>query len=341
MIRTETVFIVGAGASCELGFPSGSKLLEDIATDLDFYRNGFDLVRGDEKLHQLFRRVATEHVPEQIYFGAASRIRDAAHLGLSIDNVIHQLDHELAVPACAKLAIARRLLIAENSSFLRIDTSRRDAVPLVSLRATWLGPFLQLLVQDKKRSELEDIFDKVSVVSFNYDRTIRRFMPFGLSSQFGLSDEEARSLTRKLRIYYPYGSLGPLPWEGPTGGVEFGDEDAAALPTVAQSLRTFTEQIDDADDLAEMRLILSTAQRIVFLGFGYHNQNIELLQRMITPDAASVLGTSVGLSPSDEEAVKGQLSFFFRENYRPYKDAILRPLKCVEFLDHHFRTLVS
>lgn len=316
-------------------------LLENIATSLDFRFNGFDLTHGDKKLHRLFRTLATDQIGADLYLGSAYKIKEAAHLGLSIDNVIHQLDHDLLVPVCAKLAIARHILLAENSSPLRIVEGCRDDLQLSVLRPTWLGRFVQLLVQDKQRSELEDIFANVSVISFNYDRTIRRFMPIALRSQFGLPEEEARALARTLRIYHPYGSLGPLPWESGGGGVEFGDEDTATLPLVAGNLRTFTEQIEDGEELADMRLMLSTAQRIVFLGFGYHAQNVDLLARNVEPDASSVFGTSVGLSASDEDVVEGHLSFFFRPHYRPHKKAILRSLPCVEFLDQHFRTLVS
>ena len=332
---------MGAGASCELDFPSGSALLAQIASALNFRTSGFDLISGDQKLHHLFHTLATDQMSTELYLGSAYKIAEAARLGLSIDNVIHQLDHDLLVPVCAKLAIARHILLAENSSELRIAPDRKDAVPLSSLRATWLGRFVQLLVQDKQRSQLEDIFANVSVISFNYDRTIRRFIPFALSSQFGLPEEEARALARTLRIYHPYGSLGPLPWEHREGGVEFGDEDTATLPLVAQNLRTFTEQIEDGEELADMRLMLSTAQRIVFLGFGYHTQNVELLERNVEPNATSVFGTSLGLSESDEQVVAGQLNFFFRPHFRPHKDAVLRSLPCVEFLDQHFRTLVS
>lgn len=332
---------MGAGASCELGFPSGSTLLENISGSLDFINDGFKLVRGDKKLYNVLHKIADDKTPVGFYLGSASKIKEAAHLGLSIDNVIHQLDHDPLVPVCAKLAIARQILIAENNSPLQIDRRRRDTIALAPLRATWLGRFVQILVQDKRRSELDDIFANVTLISFNYDRTIRRFMPFALSSQFGISDDEAQALTRKLRIYHPYGSLGPLPWEGCDNGVDFGGHDNDELQSVAKNLRTFTEQVDDGDELSEMRIVLSTAKRVVFLGFGYHRQNVELLTKDVLPDAVSVFGTSMGLSPSDEEVVKGQLNFFLRPHYRAHKDAILRSLSCVQFLDEHFRSLVS
>jgi hypothetical protein len=90
-----------------------------------------------------------------------------------------------------------------------------------------------------------------------------------------------------------------------------------------------------------MRKALSDAERLVFLGFGYHRQNMELLSEGVTPNAKRVYGTSLGLSKSDAEVVTRQLSFFYREPYRDHHEAVLLPMTCVEFIDEHFRTFVS
>jgi hypothetical protein len=234
---------------------------------------------------------------------AGWRIGDAAHLGLSIDNVINQFDHDALIPLCAKLAIARQIIRAESKSQLLPKHNPRGGVDLQAIRGTWLGRFAQLLVQDKTHSALTDIFSNISIVSFNYDRLVRYALPAILASQFGISLGDAREIAKSLKIYHPYGRLGPLPWESPDGeGIEFGAEETAPLLRMWQNLRTFTEQIDEKDDLAGMYATLSSANRIVFLGFGYHRQNMELLTRGLQDTSAkSVYGTSLGLSASDRD----------------------------------------
>lgn len=346
MIRTPTVFVVGAGASCELGFPSGSKLLKELETALNIRFRADGEHTGDSRILDAFRDIVRTNgggrVELNAHLDACSRICDAAHLGISIDNVISQIDQDPLVPICGKIGIARQILRGETESSIRINANNPARFPLSSVRETWLGRFVQLLSQDMRSSSLETIFDNVSVVSFNYDRSIRRTLPYALASQFALSEATAQDLSNRLKIYHPYGSLGPLPYEtSPPKGISYGEADVLSLAKVATNLRTFTEQQEDIADLADMRDSLSGADRIVFLGFGYHRQNMELLTTNVLPTASRIYGTSLGLSASDTEVVSDQLNFFYREQYRGFHAPVLLPLKCAEFIDYHFRTLVS
>ena len=341
MIRSQTLFVVGAGASYELGLPLGETLLAEIGDALsysvdDYGRSG----NADRRIYREFEWNAQESGRQlNGYLQAAWRVRDAAHLGLSIDNVIHQQKDDELFAWCAKLAIAQRILTAEARSSLQVQENRRRMM-WPAVRGTWLGGFAQLLVQDVEKKDIERIFDNVSVVSFNYDRTIRRFLPFALSSQFAIASNEAEILTSKLRIFHPYGSLGVLPWESPSDAVEFGCERCSLSP-VAKNILTFTEQVADNDSLAEMHAAISAAQRVVFLGFGYLAQNMELLSRGVEGRASQVLGTSYGLSEPDRELVRGQLGYLFPERLRGYKEARLSPVKCAEFIRENFRSLTS
>jgi len=344
MFRSKTVFVVGAGASCELGFPSGAQLLEQIANSLDIYfDNRNQMQRGDTRLYHAFQEFARQSSgPLNDFQFAGWRIRDAAKLGLSIDNVIHQFADDVLVARVAKLAIARNILKAEESShFLRLNTELRPPnIDLGSIRNTWLGGLAQLLVQDVTRSEAECVFDNLAIISFNYDRSIRRFLPFALSSQFGMSTEESQQISKQLSIFHPYGSLGPLPWEA-SGGTGFGDADHASLIDVSDRIRTFTEQVEETESLASMRQALSEARQIVFLGFGYHRQNMTLLSDGVKGTARRVFGTSQGLSGSDREVVSGQAAQFLHANYQGHFDPVLPALDCVTFIREYFRALTS
>lgn len=266
MIRTKTVLVVGAGASSELKFPLGGVLLAEIGRALDFNVSSGGVTGGSPRIWRELKRTAhTSGKNADDYIFAAWRVRDATHLGLSIDNVIHQLNDDDLVTYCAKLGIAHKLLVAEGSCDLRIHENNRT-MTWPNVRGTWLGGLAQLIVQDKERRSIDDIFENLSIISFNYDRTIQRFLPFALASQFAIPDQQAKEICQRLPVYHPYGSLGPLRWESRTGSVEFGDTDRVSLSTVVSNIRTFTEQIEDESHLAPMREAIGSADRIVFLG---------------------------------------------------------------------------
>jgi NAD-dependent SIR2 family protein deacetylase len=51
MFERRTVFVVGAGASCELGFPSGGDLKNQIGAKVDIrFHDNMNLSRGDKNI---------------------------------------------------------------------------------------------------------------------------------------------------------------------------------------------------------------------------------------------------------------------------------------------------
>lgn len=341
MIRRKTVFVVGAGASFELGLPLGETLLQRIADALD-YRIDYSEVSGGSKeiLRALGAAAGQNGIEFREYVNAALRVRTAAHLGLSIDNIVHQQNSDHLLVEVAKIAIAYQILSAEEASCLRIpDQPSEPTWP--EIRGTWLGRFAQILVQDVTKSNLDIIFDNISIISFNYDRTIRRALPNILTSQFGISDVAASELAKRLKIFHPYGSLGGLYWEDTSNIVQFGSPQTANLLQVSKNIRTFTEQTRDGEKLSAMKTALSSADQIVFLGFGYLSQNMQLILSNVHGCAMSVTGTSLGLSEPDTEIVSNQVSQFFKTEFRPHKTPYLRPLKCHEFLRENFRSITA
>lgn len=336
-IKQPTVLIVGAGASCELDFPASKGLLEEIARALDFKAAGYNVTGGDRKIYKEFLRRQVGDANELLR--AAERVRNAAHLGISIDNIIHQMRDDENVTYCAKLAIVQRILEAERNSPLRIvNLNEKPVWPKV--RGTWLEGLAQMVVQDRQRYDLDGIFKNITIICFNYDRNIERFLPIALMSQFAISEEEARDISKRITIIHPYGSIGPLEWEGQSNYVEYGSE-VCNLTDAANNIRTFTERSKDSQAIDIMREKLCSARRIAFLGFGYIAQNMELLFQGVDGIAREVYGTCAGLSDPDRETVSNQLSILFEPHTRPHKSARLVDKFCAPFIQEHFRTLTS
>ena len=121
MIKRKTVFVIGAGASCEAGLPTGAELRTHIAKALDIkfpdgYQQGSGSLSVYEAISEYCRQSGLRDTGE--FLRAAWTIRDAAPLALSIDNFIDAHRGNKKVELCGKLAIAEVVLHAERKSKL-------------------------------------------------------------------------------------------------------------------------------------------------------------------------------------------------------------------------------
>src|SRR5207248_963296 len=127
------------------------------------------------------------------------------------------------------------------------------------------------------RAAVNNVFSNVAFSCFNYDRCIEVFLQYAIASYFGIAKNEAERITRGLEIVHPYGCVGSLPLYGNENAVGFGAVDAGASPDIARHIRTFTERVEESTTLDRLRDILNSADNVVFLGFGFHPMNMELL----------------------------------------------------------------
>ena len=118
------VFVVGAGASKEVGLPVGSELKDRIANALDIrYGNGYNQTKGDHLIHGAFKLLTSKQDTGDInlYLEASQHIAEAMPQAQSIDDFIHAHQENPFITICGKLAIARCILHAESSSVMCID----------------------------------------------------------------------------------------------------------------------------------------------------------------------------------------------------------------------------
>lgn len=145
------VFVVGAGASKEVGLPTGQELTATIATKVDILFSDFNQQTSGE--HEIVAALR-EHVSDRAgdhndvndYLRAGWRIRDAMPQALSIDSFIdaHQGDEHIEL--CGKLAIVRSILEAERNSSLYFDPRDRDCrLDFGAVEHTWYNRFMQLI----------------------------------------------------------------------------------------------------------------------------------------------------------------------------------------------------
>jgi hypothetical protein len=338
------VLVVGAGASKEVNLPVGAELKKQIAKVLNIQYEHFHKTSGDDIINDSFMILSTNR-DIQPYLDAACRVRDAMPQAISIDNFIdsHQLDEKISI--CGKLAIARCILTAESKSLLKIDRSNIYNKPDFSaLEPTWFNAFFQLLTERCQQADLPERLSKVAIISFNYDRCIEHYLFWSFQNYYGMTAKEASEVLTHLEIHHPYGMVGKLPWQqGAHEQFEFGDTPIPKkLLSLAGELRTFTEGIDPTkSDISAIQAALSTAQRIAFLGFAFHRQNIELLllgQNMGGKERnCRVYATAYGISSPDIRLIKQDIiSLAGISDEHIYVEI---GLKCSELFSEFWRSL--
>ena len=350
MFQSKTLLVVGAGASCEAGFPSGEELNVKIANILDirFDDWGSRLVSGDYRMVEAFRQAAQDAGDPTAsinpYLHKAWRIRDVVPAAaISIDNFLDAHRGDALMELCGKLGIVKSILDAERSSKFRAHREGDSTFRLNDLLGTWYVGFLQMLTEGITKDDVGQIFENLSIITFNYDRCIERFLYQALADYYELHEAEAQHLVSKLKIYHPYGKVGQLPWQSNVGAVPFGSEHANLIE-LSKQIKTFTEGLDDAQLRGGIHEAVGDAEVIVFLGFAFHPLNMELLTPGHPTAVQRVYATTLGLSDSDEAVIEDDIQRMLGlDDLAFHDDPRLKPdmakLKCGEFFRHYFRSI--
>ncbi|MEI5689030.1 hypothetical protein [Sphingomonas kyungheensis] len=314
MFRQKTTLVVGAGASCELGLPSGDGLKSQILTLL---KPSTDNAYGftDPIMIELMKRRVDPRLgdyPSKLdpVKQAGDRIRRGLPLALSIDNFLHSHQGDEEVEQLGKLAIAINIIRAEGGSHLfgripsMIRMQRPDAKPRMSidgdgLAKSWYPAFAQQLMSGVQRHDISNAFANLRFVVFNYDRCLEQYLWMALQSYFDISRDEAAEVLSNVDFIHPYGDLGPLPWQHHDGPIALGNATIDDIPVMASRIRTFTESVR-SDVGREVKDAMEWGDTLIILGFGYLDQNIQLLSVLPGKNGNRVFSTAYGVSDQDK-----------------------------------------
>ncbi|HNB26580.1 MAG TPA: hypothetical protein PLR41_06470 [Alphaproteobacteria bacterium] len=278
MFKRKTLFIVGAGAGYDIRMPIGTKLAEVVANKVHIELDDFDRPTSAESARILQYATNGDHSKDQIMVDAGRIIRGGIQLTNSIDDFLHLHQHNSAVVRMGKVAIVKAILEAEKGSRLWIDPSNKyNTLNLTDLSPTWYVQFMRLLCKGVPLKDVESIFKNVSFITFNYDRCIEHFLINALTPLYNITSDKARRLCENINVLHPYGTVGPLPgWRGKGNFVDFGS-NKADIGQLADSIRTYTETTDDTAELNAIKQTVGESEVIVFLGFGFHQPNMQML----------------------------------------------------------------
>jgi len=341
----KTVFVIGAGASNEAKLPIGYELKKTISNLLDIYIDVFQQKSGD----RLIKRALELHVQKEAgqtgdiasFLNEAWLIRDALPLAISIDNFIDAHKDNERIALCGKLAIVRSILEAEKKSRLYYEKSSQDInVDFKSLDKTWYLSFFQLLTENCQKDDLKERFKSVTLIIFNYDRCVEHFMFNALKNYYRISETETTEIMKCINIYHPYGSVGSLPCFSNIDSMKFGAEpNAQQLLTLAEEIKTFTEGTDpNSSDILEIRRHMGVAQRLVFMGFAFHELNMKLIVPKYEDGNRTrpkCYATTYLISKSDQVVVRSRINGL----YGSVIDTKMEDLTCADFLKEFWRSL--
>lgn len=332
MLATNTVFVVGAGAGYDSGMPLGKDLASLIrkAADVRMDRQR-DFVSGDGQLWQnILRHFRLE---AQQYQRAGWMLRDGLLTVDSIDDFLERHGHDQRIVTYGKAAIARIILEHEHKSPMQWDRSKSRQFDLGPLSNHWLMRLFKIMARKRTPTTVDEFFNNTTFINFNYDRCLERFFTLALQPAFGLEERDALMLAQLCKILRPYGSI---PSSIQYGGNSNDNDDYA---TLGKSIKTYSEQVEDQTSLKQIRDAVQSAETIVFLGFGFHEQNISLL----TPDGGApcrrMYATLFGEHTPNVIAIKNRLQSFLSIRARNDCAKCYPAIACNDLFDQYSRAI--
>ena len=267
------------------------------------------IIHGDQEIREALMKHLKSQGDLKSYIEAAQHIRDSMDLAESIDDFIDDHDGNERIELIGKLAIVRAILQAEGDSLLAISNDPEG--PLLDfgkLQKTWFIPFEKILKNGYKKGDQTRIFDHVSFIVFNYDRCVEHFLYHFLHTYYDIPVSEVADIMSTLEIHHPYGVVGRLPMFRGDKGTSFGEECGRVdLLSLASQIRTYKEHIGDQDAKERLGKLVHEAKYIIFLGFAYHKQNLQLMKPPPYTHQKLVRGTAKHMSDENRNEARGRV----------------------------------
>lgn len=325
MFESKTVFVVGAGASKEANLPIGTELTSEIARLLDIFvaydsraKSGDDQILS--RIRQLIREQPDSWVNNRL-IASGKELAAAMALAPSIDTFLQTHRNNQEYVLLGKMGIAKAIILAEMRSKLARTQERSKPFEISNIAGTWYISLAQQLFSGVPAEKPELAFQNVSFIVFNYDRCLEVFLIRAIEVFFLVNNQRAREIVATVDIVHPYGDLGELDDSDPKLPM-FGD-DQCDLYAVSQRLQTFSESLLDPAKSATIKELIRRAETLIFLGFAFYDQNMDLLGESVPKsekrsNIRRVYATTFGMSDSDVQVAKVQIGHLLRG--RPPKE---------------------
>ena len=310
MISKPTVLVLGAGASADYGFRTGFQLLQQIFSD----------TKPNGKL-QLFLRDEMTLPEAEIYrFNTALGKSQAP----SVDSF---LEYRREFEQIGKLAIAATLIPFEDGEKFILDKPQG-----------WYSYLFGLMIQGGR---FED--NPLSVVTFNYDRSLEAFFLLALCNLYGIQESDAEQYLKRIPIIHLHGSLGDKLWKPPLASYRAYQPDLtpAWVMEAANHIKIIHE-VNPGGEFDNAMKLLYQAAEVIFLGFGFLPDNVRRLglaqvakwREMDRRDPGNWFACPIGMGDGDVARVRSSLTV-------DIQFAVFRPRNITEYLKNTRCLMVS
>lgn len=148
--------------------------------------------------------------------------------------------------------------------------------------------------------------NQLTVVTYNYDRSLEYYLFKTICNTFGLPEEKAWDLLKSIRFIHLHGKLGSLPYESNGYVVNYGKllKEPRHLEMAAKSIIVIHEGQDESSEYKDAFDAISRAERVYSLGFGYGKTNLRRLGIDRLKGSIVIMGTCVGMSNLSISAIQ-------------------------------------
>jgi hypothetical protein len=255
-MRTRTVFVLGAGARAPFGFPCGPAWSQKIYQETD---KQFHLTIPDILNHCGFSDSKLAQFRSEFYRSGSP----------SIDSF---LEHRSDYMDIGKAVIAATLIPYERDEIFKYADDN------------WLRYAF---------GELNSGFDefsenKLSIITFNYDRVVEHFLLSALRYLYGKSIENC------VQVLRPLGEAKIVNCRDFNNSLNHD-----AIRSCVNEIHIIPEDVADRNrEFNRAKQLLNEAEKIYFLGFGFNQVNVERLG-VATLAPKKSIATGYGLRPRE------------------------------------------
>ena len=272
-VRTPTLLILGAASSMHCGYPLGTPLIASLVQS-QRSPNGIPLPKNWNKAD------ADSFV---------TRLSRSAHY--SIDAFLEMVPNETdlgkyLIAHCLKqLEDVDRLFPPHNSGWYQYLFN--------SLLGSTDSPFAD---------------NALTIVTYNYDRSLEAYLYNALISRFDMSLQDAAAELQKIPVIHVHGILGAFP-EIPYQSTD----DVNTIHSISTAINIIHEIRDtDADfcsaEFEMANAAITMASKVIFLGFGFHRDNIRRLNAKWDGCDREVFSTFFDTMPEEYARLINRLS---------------------------------
>ena len=318
MINEKTLFILGAGASCPYKYPTGKELRRLIYEEFPSrYKKLSNQINSSEL--GISRSVIHDDIQ------LAPRFADNFFKS-STPSIDLFLARNPNFSKIGKKAIALSLWIAEQKSCFREKVDQNQ---------DWYSYLYQRMTETltKPDSYKQINQNKISFITFNYDRSLEFFLYESLINSFNLEYTANYPYSDLLpfSIQHVYGQLSTLPCQKQSSLAYRLAPNIKTLQKLCSNIRVIYDRTDE--NLMDIKKEISAAKRIFFLGFGFAKENIDVLDipNLLT-DKHQIYGTAFGMTNKEILRVRSQLSQNFKNKDPVLHNPRIKNMNCYEIL---------